>query len=149
MACTFDTNILVYTLPDPRNANRELARNLLIRAARPGVSVLLLQSLAEFSSVAARKFGLDIASIHRRVRDWRDVIPVHAAGEDDLFAALDLARTHRLGFWDALMCATASRAGLRYFLTEDLQDGRRLGNLTIVNPFLPGNGALIDQVLSS
>src|ERR1700686_3884826 len=131
MACTFDTNVLVYTLPDPANTKRELARDLLIRAARPGVAILLLQSLGEFSDVAARKFGLSIASIHRRVRDWRDAIPVYAAGEDDLFAALDLVRDHRLGFWDALMCATATGAGLRYFLTEDLQDGRRLGNLTI------------------
>jgi predicted nucleic acid-binding protein len=45
------------------------------------------------------------------------------------------------------MCATASRAGLRYFLTEDLQDGQRLGNLTIVNPFRPENTALIERIL--
>lgn len=147
MACTFDTNILVYTLPDPVNTKRDLARSLLIRAAQPGRGVLILQSLGEFSYVAARKFGLDIGSIERRVRDWRNAIPVHAAGEDDLFAALDLVRDHRLGFWDALMCATASRAGLRYLLTEDLQDGQRLGNLTIVNPFRPENTALIERIL--
>lgn len=147
MACTFDTNILVYTLPHPANAKREVARSLLIRAARPGNGVLLLQSLSEFSHVAARKFQLDIDPIRRRVRHWRDAIPVHAAAEDDLFAALELVRDHQLGFWDALMCATASRAGLRYFLTEDLQDRRRLGNLTIVNPFLPENGELVDRIL--
>jgi predicted nucleic acid-binding protein len=147
MACTFDTNILVYTLPHPANPKRDVARSLLIRAARPGMAVLLLQSLSEFSSVAARKFQLNLEAIYRRVRDWRDAIPVHAAGEDDLFAALDLVREHRLSFWDALMCATASRAGLRYLLTEDLQDGRRLGSLTIVNPFRPENAGLIDRIL--
>jgi predicted nucleic acid-binding protein len=147
MACTFDTNVLIYTLPDPANSKRELARNLLIRGARPGSAMLLLQSLGEFSYVAARKFGLSIASVHRRVRDWRDAIPIHAAREDDLFAALDLVRDHRLGFWDALLCATANRAGLRYFLTENLHDGRRLGNLTIVDPFRPENAALIDRIL--
>jgi hypothetical protein len=28
-----------------------------------------------------------------------------------------------------------------------MQDGRRLGNLTIVNPFRPENAALIDRIL--
>jgi predicted nucleic acid-binding protein len=147
MTCTFDTNILVYTLPEPTNTKRIQARNLLIRGAKPQAGILLLQSLAEFSHVAARKFGLDINSIRRRVRDWREAIPVHAAGEEDLMEALDLVRDHRMAFWDALMCATASRAGLDYLLSEDMQDGRRFGGLTIVNPFRPENTALIDRIL--
>jgi predicted nucleic acid-binding protein len=32
-------------------------------------------------------------------------------------------------------------------LTEDLQDGRRLGSLTIVNPFSPDNAALMQRIL--
>ncbi len=147
MTCTFDTNILVYTLPDPTNTKRNQARHLLIRGAKPQAGILLLQSLTEFSYVAARKFGLNMNSIRRRVRDWREAIPVHAAGEEDLMDALELVRDHRLGFWDALMCATASRAGLNYLLSEDMQDGRRLGTLTIVNPFRPENAALIDRIL--
>ena len=147
MACTFDTNILVYTLPHPDNPKHGRARDLLIRAARPDAGVLLLQSLAEFSHVAARKFGMDIDSILRRVRGWRDAIPTHAAGEEDLLAALELARGHRLSFWDALLCATADNAGFRYLLSEDMQNGRRIGDLTIVNPFEPANAALIDHLL--
>ena len=147
MACTFDTNILVYTLPNPANTKREQARNLLIRGAKDSANVLLLQALAEFSYVAARKFALNAASIRRRVDDWRAAIPVHIAEEGDLSAALLLVENHRISFWDALMCATAERVGLRYFLTEDLQDGRRLGKLTIINPFRPENSRLIDRIL--
>ena len=62
-------------------------------------------------------------------------------------SVLDLVRDHRIGFWDALMCATASRAGLQYLLSEDLQDGRQLASLRIVNPFRPENAALIDRIL--
>jgi predicted nucleic acid-binding protein len=147
MTCTFDTNILVYTLPHPTNTKRNQARDLLIRGARPQAGILLLQSLTEFTHVAARKFGLSINSIRRRVRDWRDAIPVHAAGAEDLMVALNLVQDHRIGFWDALLCATADRAGLHYLLSEDMQDGRRLGNLTIVNPFRPENAALIARIL--
>ena len=107
----------------------------------------MLQSLAEFSHVAARKFGLNINSIRRRVRDWRDAIPVHAAGAEDLMAAFELVRDHQISFWDAMFCATADRAGLRYLLSEDMQDGRQLGSLRIVNPFRPENAALIDRIL--
>jgi len=147
MTCTFDTNILLYTLPAPTNTKRNQARDLLIRGARPRAGILLLQSLTEFSHVVARKFGLSITSIRRRVRDWRGAIPVQAAGEEDLMAALDLVRDHRIGFWDALLCATASRAGLQYLLSEDMEDGRRLGSLRIVNPFRPENAPLIDRIL--
>jgi predicted nucleic acid-binding protein len=58
-------------------------------------------------------------------------------------------RDHRIAFWDAMLCATASRAGLHYLLSEDMQDGRRFGALTIVNPFRPENAALIDRILPS
>jgi len=36
-----------------------------------------------------------------------------------------------------LLCATETRAGLRYLLIEDLQNGRSLHGLAIVNPFCP------------
>src|SRR5712692_9008153 len=145
MACTFDTNILVYTLPDPTNTRRDRARGLLVRGARPEAGILLLQSLAEFSYVASRKFRLSMNSIQQRVRDWRQAIPVHA--EADLDLALELVRDHRIGFWDALLCATAARAGIAYLLSEDMQDGGRFGGLTIVNPFRPENTELIDRIL--
>jgi predicted nucleic acid-binding protein len=77
----------------------------------------------------------------------RQPIPIEAAAEEDLLAALDLVRNHRLAFWDAMMCATASRAGLQYLLSEDMQDGRRLGALTILNPFRLENAGLIDRIL--
>ena len=45
------------------------------------------------------------------------------------------------------MRATAQRAGIDYLLSEDMQDGRRFGELTIVNPFRTENTALIDRIL--
>jgi len=37
--------------------------------------------------------------------------------------------------------------GLSFLMTEDLQDGRSLHGLTIVNPFQPVNDALVDHIL--
>jgi predicted nucleic acid-binding protein len=145
--CTFDTNVLIYTLVKPPDTKGERARELLARCVHDGVALLIFQALAEFCHVAMRKFAIDPAEISRRVSSWRQIIPVQPAADGDLDLALTLVSDHKLGFWDALLCATAQRAGLQYLLTEDLQDGRRLGGLTIVNPFRTKNNALIDRIL--
>jgi predicted nucleic acid-binding protein len=147
MLVGFDTNILVYTLQTPGNPNLDQARDLVNRASGSASVGLLLQSLTEFSHVAIRKLRMDVNLVRRRVAAFRRVAAVHAPSDEDLTHALDLVRNHRLAFWDALMCATADRAGLQYLLSEDMQDARRLGSLTIVNPFRPENAALIDRIL--
>lgn len=123
------------------------SRDLVIRSMRGGTGVVLLQALAEFSSVATRKLGIGADDVRRRVQAWCTVLPVHAAAEEDFLAALQIVRAHKFQFWDALLCATASRAGVRYLLTEDLQDGRSLRRMTIVDPFAPENNSLIDHIL--
>jgi predicted nucleic acid-binding protein len=147
MSLTFDTNILVYTLRTPGNVKLVQARDLVDRGTRQGSLTLLLQSLTEFSYVALRKLRMDIATVERRVNAFRRAASVHPPSEPDLVIALQLVRQHQIAFWDALMCATAERAGVRHLLTEDLQDGRRLGQLTIVNPFRAENSQLIDRIL--
>ena len=147
MNSTLDTNILVYTVGSSADPKRVRARDLIIRGMRSGTTILMLQSLAEFSNVATRKLGIDPDSVRRRVQAWANVMPVQAAAEQDLVGALQILHDHKLPFWDALLCATATRADVRYLLTEDLPDGRSLHGLAIVNPFLPGNAALIDSIL--
>ncbi len=129
MSCTFDTNILVYTLGQPADVKRQRAQSLIIRGARRQTAVLLLQSLAEFSYVATRKFGVSVASVRRRVDGWCGGFSVQPAAEPDLAAALDLVSAHNISFWDALLCATSIRTGLSFLMTEDLQDGRSLHGL--------------------
>jgi predicted nucleic acid-binding protein len=145
--CTFDSNVLIYAIVEPPEPRGDRARELTLRGTQGDTALLLLQALAEFGTVALRKYGLAVADVKTRVEALSRATRTVAAAEQDLFAALDLVRDHRLGFWDALMCATARRAGLRYLLSEDLQDGRQLGSLRIVNPFRPENAALIDRIL--
>ena len=49
--------------------------------------------------------------------------------------AVDLARSHDFSFHDALMVASAHATGCDTLPTEDIQAGRRIAGLTIVNPF--------------
>jgi predicted nucleic acid-binding protein len=144
---SFDTNILIYATAAGTDERARQARELLTRAIRAANSVLLLQSLAEFSNVAIRKAGIPIQAVQRIVRAWCAVLPIQAANDGDLFTALEAVRVHRLAFWDAIFWASAQRAGVRHMLTEDFQDGFALQDVTFINPFKRENERLIEKLL--
>ena len=72
---------------------------------------------------------------------------MQAADDSDLTAALDAVKKHRLAFWDAMLWASAQRAGVRHLLTEDLQDGFVLQGVMFINPFERANDQLVDEIL--
>jgi predicted nucleic acid-binding protein len=144
---TFDANVLVYATTRGEVEKGGRARDLIGRGARAAASVLLLQTLGEFAHVALRKSRYAADLIEGLVGGWMAAHPVHPATPDDVSAALACVRDHKLQFWDAMLWATARRVGVRWLLTEDLQDGRVLGGVRFVNPFLPGNAELIDKML--
>ncbi len=144
---SFDTNVLVYATASISDVKAMRARDVIARAVRAASSLLLLQTLAEFNNVAIRKARIPVKDIRRTIDAWCAVLPVQAADESDLLAALEAVRSHRLAFWDAMLWASARRAGVRYLLTEDLQDGLVLHGVTFINPFNPENDQLIDEVL--
>jgi predicted nucleic acid-binding protein len=144
---SFDTNVLVYATASISDAWVMRARDLIARAMRGASSVLLLQTLAEFSNVAIRKARIPVRDIRRTIDALCAVLPVQAADDSDLLAALEAVRAHRLAFWDAMLWASARRAGVTHLLTEDLQDGFTLQGVTFINPFNRANDQSIDQVL--
>jgi predicted nucleic acid-binding protein len=144
---SFDTNVLVYATASISDAKVTRARDLFARTMRTASSILLLQTLAEFSNVAIRKAKIPVGDIRRTIDAWRAVLPVQAADESDLLAALEAVRAHRLAFWDAMLWASARRAGVRHLLTEDFQDGFALHGVTFINPFKRENDRLIDELL--
>jgi predicted nucleic acid-binding protein len=147
MTVSFDTNVLVYATASAPNSKTIRARELIARAMRHASSVLLLQTLAEFSNVAIGKAGIPVDRVQMIIEAWRAVFPVNAAADDDLPAALNAVKMHRLAFWDAMLWATARRVGVNHLLTEDLQDGFRLDSVVFANPFKSTNDELIDAIL--
>jgi predicted nucleic acid-binding protein len=142
---SFDTNVLVYATASISDVKVIRARDLIARPMRAASSVLLLQTLAEFSNVAIRQARIPIKDIRRTIDAWCAVR--QAADDSELLAALEAVRAHRLAFWDAMLWASARRAGVRHLLTEDLQDGFALQGVTFINPFNRQNDQLIDAVL--
>lgn len=144
MRFTLDTNILVYAI-DRDAGDRHLAALDIARRARGRDCVLTLQSLAElFRALTSPKLKVPAERAARIVQEWQDALPVAAADEACLTDAMDAVIHHGWSFWDAMIWATAKRHGCRLLLSEDGQAGRTLGGVTIVNPFIPGNEALLE-----
>jgi predicted nucleic acid-binding protein len=126
----FDTNVLVYAQQENGKAAR--ARALLAAGGK-----LSVQVLNEFTAVSRRKQRRDWHEIAEAIADVLTVVDPPLPLTLDLHtAARALAEDHRLSFYDALIVASAIEAGCDTLYTEDMQHGRVIGGLAIVNPFV-------------
>jgi predicted nucleic acid-binding protein len=87
--------------------------------------------------VARRKLRSDWRQIEVALRQFRtsldEILPITLETHD---SAVALARDRGLAFYDALIVASAIEAGCNILYSEDMQHGRSIGGLAIVNPFL-------------
>ena len=146
MRFSYDASILFYSADRDAGRRYAMATDLVDRAMQADC-ILTLQSLAEFFHAVTRKGKRTPADAAGFIADWRAVFPVHAADDACLADAIDAVRQNRISFWDAMLWAVVRQARCTLLLSEDMQDGRRFGGLTIVNPFRPENAALIDRIL--
>lgn len=128
----FDTNVLIYALCHA-DARTEAAERLLDRGGIVGVQVL-----NEFVAVARRKFAMPWANVVEALAAIRVFCGVPTALDAAIHAgAIDLARRHGLGVYDALIVSAALSANCDMLYTEDMQHGRMFeGRLTLDNPFI-------------
>ena len=129
-----DTNVLVYADDRSAGVKRDRARELIRGAFRDGRASLSTQVLTEYFAVATRKLGLSPATARRRVEIYA-ALNVLRPSVDDVLAAIDLHRLHELSIWDAMIVRSARASGCRVLYSEDLQHGRAIDGLRIVNPF--------------
>jgi predicted nucleic acid-binding protein len=128
-----DTNVLVYTDDGGDRRRARLALAAVQEAIESREGVLSTQVLQEYFSVTTRKLGTDPAVARRKVQLFAtQVVQVDV---ELILGAVDLHRLHAISFWDALILQAAGRAGCEVLLTEDLQAGRAISGLRIVDPF--------------
>ena len=131
----FDTNILIYTDDKSAPAKRKTAINLVATHREAVTGVVSLQVLQEYFVAATRKLRVD-PQIARRKVELLSEFDVAAPEVADILAAIDLHRLHGLSFWDALIVRSAKQSGCGVILSEDMQHGRQIDGMRIVNPFL-------------
>jgi predicted nucleic acid-binding protein len=124
-----DTNVLVYAAleNDPRS---EPARALLATAV-----IFSVQALNEFVS-AARKLRREWSEIQEALAFLEAICPAPTPLTLATHRlALEIAQRFGYYIFDALMIAAALEASSETLYSEDLQDGQKIGELTIRNPF--------------
>jgi predicted nucleic acid-binding protein len=133
-----DTNIFVYTfdLEAPEKAKR--AENLIAEALASGAGLISYQVAQEFVAVARKPFRTPM-SLEQIERYWlttlRPLLLVHSS-PGMFIRALDLARRDQLSWYDSLIVAAAIQGECEILYSEDMQHGRRFGDLVIQNPVL-------------
>lgn len=131
---SLDTNVLIYAVDDRRPIRRDSARWIL-DAGLAGESVLGLQVCGEFFRVATGKLRMPATVARRHVQVFLNGFTLFSASRSTVEAAVDLAASGELSYWNANLICAAEAAGCTHLLSEDMSDGYRHGRLQVVNPF--------------
>lgn len=130
-----DTNVLIYAHDVDAGGKREIAQNLLRELWRDRNGVLSMQVLQEFYVNAVRKIASPISKSQARAIISNYSPWCVETGWGDLPAAFQIEDEAHVGFWDALIIASALKSGAARLLTEDLNPGQVVRGLRIENPF--------------
>jgi predicted nucleic acid-binding protein len=135
-----DTNILVYAHDVDDRSKHALARDALRALWNDGTGVLSPQVLQEFYVNVTRKIATPL-----RKNAARTIVSTYAIwcidiSSADVAAAFRIEDEAKIGFWDALIVASAAKAGASRLLSEDLNAGQTIAGVLIENPFAASAG---------
>lgn len=130
-----DTNVLVYAVAGDGECARkaELARGVL----RSGKVCLSTQILGEFYSAVTSARRADPMT-HVEALAWVQMWKHHdvrTVTTEHVDLALDLKGRHSVGYYDALVLASARLAGCEVMFSEDLSHGHDYDGVRVENPF--------------
>ena len=146
MKVAVDTNLLVYAEGVNGAEKKKDALEILRALPRSSVSVPI-QVLGELFQVLVRKAGRTAPQARHAILTWGDAFPLADTTKSTILAAGELAATHRLGFWDAVILASAVESGCRFLLSEDLRPGFTWHGVTVTNPFATPRHPLLESLL--
>jgi predicted nucleic acid-binding protein len=141
-----DTNILAYA-EGINGAERHEQTLELISRVPQDACIIPAQALGELFNVLVRKAGKTKAEAREALLAWHDAFPTAQTAPETVLLAADLAVDHDFSIWDAVIFATASQAGCRLLLSEDMHDGFTWGAVTIVNPFSKTPSPILEALL--
>lgn len=140
-----DTNIFVYLFQTDVPAKTDQSRRIVSRCD-PARVTTTGQVLGEFLNVVAKRRLLPVDAAGAAIAQFRQLTRIVWADDECLEDAFDAHRDHGISIWDALVWATVRAAGSTFLLSEDGQDGRTLGGVLFVNPYLEKNLPLVDRL---
>jgi predicted nucleic acid-binding protein len=133
-----DTNIFVYSFDRSIPAKAHKSAQLIRQAVATHKGVVSYQVVQEFLNVALRRFAqpMTTAEAEQYLSSvFRPLLAIHSS--QALYAeALRLHDKHRLSWYDSLIVAGAIEAECEVLYSEDMQHGKKFGDLQVKNPYL-------------
>jgi predicted nucleic acid-binding protein len=130
-----DTNVLLYSISrDPAEVAKRDRAIALLAATDLALSAQVLQEFYVQATRATRDDALPHEVAAGLVRAWAR-FPVQEISIAVMTAALGIRAAHGFSYWDSAIVAAAQALGCRELLSEDMSHGRRIGDLTILDPF--------------
>ena len=132
-----DINILVYSFDTTAPVKAAKARSLVEISLREGRGVISWQIVQEFSNLALLKFAKPMTAAECGLYLRKVLLPLCRVWPSSSIYqdALDLVAETGYSWYDCIVLAAAIDSGAKRLLTEDLQHGRIVRRLEIVNPF--------------
>jgi predicted nucleic acid-binding protein len=133
-----DTNVVVYSLDVAATEKKLIAQQIVNHALSVQSALISYQVVQETLNTLKRKFATTVTDddalmlLERMLIPLMRVMPSAALYTD----ALRISQRFKLSFYDSLIVAAAQSAGCKRLLTEDMQHGRVIDGLRIVNPFI-------------
>jgi len=132
-----DTNVLVYAHDVDAKAKHEAAKSILQGLWSERTGVLSMQVLQEFYVNVTRKIPHPITKESARLVVSTYTIWCADTTPAEIASAFRIEDDSRIGFWDALIVASAVKSGANRILSEDLNAGQTIAGVRIENPFAP------------
>jgi predicted nucleic acid-binding protein len=130
-----DTSVLLYSISRAPSENRKRGQAIeLLDRDNLAVSTQVLQEFYWQATRSTCPHPIPHRAAAALITAWSR-FPVQDMSLDIVKAGLEICRRHGLPYWDAAIVAAAQALGCDQLLSEDMQDGRRINSLTIVNPF--------------
>jgi len=129
--------VFVYKFDTREPAKTRRASELIRSAIASKRGVVSYQVVQEFFNIALTRFAKPFSVVEAEdylALTFKPILAVHSSPR--LFLeALHIQMQHQLSWHDALIIAAAQQANCSILYTEDMQHGRRIGELRIENPF--------------
>jgi len=132
-----DTNIFVYAQDIDNLPKQKIAGDLIKKALSTGQGLISSQIVQEFCNLASTKYTqtMKASDVKEYLRVTLSRLWRHVPSLDFYYRSVELFERDSLNFYDALVIQAAIDLGCAKLYSEDLHDGRKFGNLTVINPF--------------
>lgn len=130
-----DTNVLIYAHDVDAKAKHDAAKSVLRQLWSERTGVLSMQVLQEFYVNVTRKIASPLSKeAARRVVNTYSIWCLETTPAE-IAAAFRIEDESKIGFWDALIVASAAKGGATRILSEDLNAQQSFAGIRVENPF--------------